>query len=70
MDTAQTFGLRGDGDCEGQNRNPCFQAVPLAEAAPLLGQPLLGGGLLCGHGGARRGENQALCKMAGGKGAS
>lgn len=53
-----------------QDRNPCFQAVPLAEAAPLPGQPLPGGGVLCGHGGARRGENQALCKMAGGKGAS
>ena len=58
------------GTVKGKTAIHVFRKFPWLKRRLYWGNHFWAEGLLCGHDGARRGDNQALCKMAGGKGAS
>ena len=62
--TAQAVDLRVYGAAEGQERDPGVERVSGFAAAPFLGEPLLGAGVLRGDGGFGCRDDTEVCKMA------
>src|SRR5208337_1570035 len=63
--SAEAVDLRIHGAAEGKERDPGVQRVSGIATAPLLGQSLLGAGVLCRHGGVGPRNDTEVCKMAG-----
>jgi hypothetical protein len=63
--TAEAVDLGIHGAVEGQECDPGVERISRFAAAPLLGQSLLGAGILRGHGGVGPRDDTEVCKMAG-----
>ena len=63
-DTAEGAHLGLPGAIEGQECDPVVWRVSRLAPATVLGQPLLGGGVLCWDGGVGRREDTEVCKIS------
>ena len=64
-DTAEVVDLGVYGASEREGGAASVQRVPGATTEAVLGEPPVGQGLLCGHGGTGCGDDTEVCKMAG-----
>jgi hypothetical protein len=65
FEAREARGRLGINLAKGQERDPGVQCVSGFATAPLLGQSLLGAGILRGHGGVGPRDDTEVCKMAG-----